>query len=107
MFIGVGMPRERRCERLRVGSVPLALGLGRAGLGQFVAEAAYLRVFGGLQSTDLLLHGANAGDLADIRRHAPEQEVSRNIESTCSEVPLVCLGLHFLGPRETFRECCE
>src|SRR5207244_2348100 len=81
MLVGLGMARERRSKRLnRRVEIPAAIGIGGAGFGDFLAQAAQLRVLAPFEAADLLLNGADAGHLANVGGHAPKEKVARHIE---------------------------
>ena len=101
MLIRVGMPRQGGGQRLdRGGLVPDAIRLGRAGLRDLVRQLAQLGIFRGLQPPDLLFQRADAGHLADVGRHAPEEQVARDVERAGRQVAPIGLRLHVVGPRQ-------
>src|SRR4051794_3245130 len=99
------MPRQRRRERLRgCVRVPDAIrGIG-ARARDLLAEIAKLRVLRCAQPPDLLLDRPDAADLPDIRRHAPEQQVPRDVERPRRDVPPICLRLHVVRAGKLLRQ---
>jgi hypothetical protein len=79
----------------------------RASFANLVAQTAQLAVFGRFQTPDLALQGADTRHLSDVGRNAPEEQVSRHIESACREVALVHLRLHVIGTRQNTRQVFE
>ena len=83
--------------------VPAAIRLGGAGLRDLFRQLAQFGVFGCLQAADLLFQRADAGHLADVGGHAPEQQVARHVEGARRQVALVGVGLHVRGARQALR----
>ena len=71
--------------------------------GDLSAEFAHFGEFGDAQALDLLFERADAGDLADVGGHAPEQQVARNIEGAGRDVARIGVGLHRFGARQFAR----
>ena len=94
------MASEGGSERLGGSGVPFALRLGGAGLGEFGSEIAEFGVLAGFKTADLLFDRADAGDLTDIRGHAPEEQIAGGVEGASGEVAAVGLGLHIVRARE-------
>ena len=102
VLVGIGMACQRGRQWLGLGvDIPDAIGQRGTRLRDFIAQAAQLLIFGGLQPPDLFLHRANAGDLADIGWHAPEEQVAGDVEGARRQVALVSVRLHVLGARQT------
>src|SRR5437762_10044811 len=102
------MPRQRGRKSL-AGAVgaPEAIRLPRASLADLLAEAPQLVVLGRFEPPDLTLERPDTGDLADVGRNAPEQQVASDVESPRRDVPLVSLRFHLLGAGQLAREIFE
>ena len=80
--------------------VPGTFRRGGAGFGDFEAEFADFGEFGNAQTLNLLFKSANAGNLADVGGHAPEQAVAGDVEGARRDVAGVGFGLHRFGTRQ-------
>ncbi len=100
IFVRFGVTRQRRRQRLGRILIPHAVRRRGTGRGDLCAELPHFLKLRHAQTLDLLLQRANAGHLADVRGHAPEQQIARHVERPRRDVPRISLGLHRLRPRQ-------